>query len=94
MNSTAVIIGAMLISPLMGLLTAWVTSLATYDFPLFKRSIKNFTYAVIVSLLTSSIYFLITPLNEAHSELLARTSPSIYDVIIALFGGLAGYQLW
>lgn len=90
MNSTAVIIGAMLISPLMGPINGMGYSLATYDFPLFKRSIKNFTYAVIVSLLTSSIYFLITPLNEAHSELLARTSPSIYDVIIALFGGLAG----
>lgn len=89
-NSTAVIIGAMLISPLMGPINGMGYGLATYDFPLFRRSVKNFTYAVIVSLLTSSIYFLITPLNEAHSELLARTSPSIYDVIIALFGGLAG----
>lgn len=90
MNSTAVIIGAMLISPLMGPINGMGYSLATYDFPMFKRSVKNFTYAVFVSLITSSIYFLISPINEAHSELLARTSPSIYDVIIALFGGLAG----
>lgn len=90
MNSTAVIIGAMLISPLMGPINGMGYSLATYDFPLFRRSIKNFSYAVVTSLLTSSLYFFLSPLNEAHSELLARTSPSIYDVIIALFGGLAG----
>lgn len=90
MNSTAVIIGAMLISPLMGPINGMGYSLATYDFSMFKRAVKNFTYAVITSLITSTIYFLISPINEAHSELLARTSPSIYDVIIALFGGLAG----
>ncbi|MDD3779761.1 MAG: DUF389 domain-containing protein [Proteiniphilum sp.] len=90
MNSTAVIIGAMLISPLMGPINGMGYSLATYDFQLFRRSLKNFTFAVGVSLLTSSLYFLLSPLNEAHSELLARTSPTIYDVIIALFGGLAG----
>lgn len=90
MNSTAVIIGAMLISPLMGPINGMGYSLATYDFQLFRRAIKNFTYAVITSLITSTVYFLISPINEAHSELLARTSPSIYDVLIALFGGLAG----
>ncbi len=90
MNSTAVIIGAMLISPLMGPINGMGYSLATYDFPMLRRSLKNFTFAVGVSLLTSALYFLLTPINEAHSELLARTSPTIYDVIIALFGGLAG----
>lgn len=90
MNSTAVIIGAMLISPLMGPINGLGYSLATYDFKLLRRSVKNFSFAVGVSLLTSALYFLLTPVNEAHSELLARTSPTIYDVIIALFGGLAG----
>lgn len=90
MNSTAVIIGAMLISPLMGPINGIGYSLATYDFHLFRRSLKNLLYAVGVSLLTSSLYFLLSPINEAHSELLARTSPTIYDVMIALFGGLAG----
>jgi len=65
-------------------------SAATYDFPLFRRAVANFTFAVISSLVASTIYFAITPLSEAHSELLAQTSPSFYDVLIALFGGLAG----
>ncbi len=90
MNSTAVIIGAMLISPLMGPINGMGYSLATYNFQLFKKSINNFTFAVVVSLLTSAVYFFISPVSTAHSELLARTSPTIYDVIIALFGGAAG----
>ena len=90
MNSTAVIIGAMLISPLMGPINGMGYSLATYDFTLFKKAIKNFSFAVLVSLLTSALYFFISPVNSAHSELLARTSPTIYDVFIALFGGVAG----
>jgi len=90
MNSTAVIIGAMLISPLMGPINGMGYSIATYDWRLFHRSIKNFSFAVAVSLLTSTLYFTITPVNTAHSELLARTSPTIYDVFIAFFGGLAG----
>ncbi len=90
MNSTAVIIGAMLISPLMGPINGIGYSLATYDFALLQRSLKNYSFAVGVSLITSAVYFLLSPVNEAHSELLARTSPTIYDVIIALFGGLAG----
>lgn len=89
-NSTAVIIGAMLISPLMGPINGMGYSIATYDFPLFRRALKNFAFAVTASLTASTIYFSITPLSAAHSELLARTSPSIYDVIIALIGGLAG----
>ncbi len=90
MNSTAVIIGAMLISPLMGPINGVGYGLATYDFQLLKNSFINFAFAVIVSLLTSAFYFLISPVNTAHSELLARTSPTIYDVFIALFGGVAG----
>jgi uncharacterized hydrophobic protein (TIGR00271 family) len=90
MNSTAVIIGAMLISPLMGPINGMGYSIATYDFYLFRKSIKNFSFAIISSLLASTIYFALSPISTAHSELLARTSPTIYDVLIALFGGLAG----
>ena len=90
MNSTAVIIGAMLISPLMGPILGAGYSLATYDFGLLRRSLVNFAFAVVSGLVASTLYFLITPISEAHSELLARTQPNIYDVIIAFFGGLAG----
>lgn len=90
MNSTAVIIGAMLISPLMGPINGMGYALATYDFFLFRKALKNFAFAVGASLITSTIYFAVTPVNTAHSEILARTSPTIYDVLIALFGGLAG----
>lgn len=90
MNSTAVIIGAMLISPLMGPINGIGYSIATYNRDLFERSVKNLLFAVLVSLITSFLYFLITPVNTAHSELLARTRPTIYDVFIAFFGGLAG----
>lgn len=90
MNSTAVIIGAMLISPLMGPINGMGYSIATYDFPLFRMAFKNFAFAVATSLFTSMMYFIISPISTAHSELLARTSPTIYDVLIAMFGGLAG----
>jgi uncharacterized hydrophobic protein (TIGR00271 family) len=90
MNSTAVIIGAMLISPLMGPINGMGYSIATYNFPLFKKAFKNLSFAVIGSLIASTAYFAVSPISTAHSELLARTSPTIYDVIIALFGGLAG----
>ena len=89
-NSPAVIIGAMLISPLMGPINGIGYSLATYNFVLLRRSLKNFGFAVIASLVASMLYFALTPVASAHSELLARTAPTIYDVIIALFGGLAG----
>ncbi|WP_185153994.1 TIGR00341 family protein [Dysgonomonas sp. ZJ709] len=89
-NSTAVIIGAMLISPLMGPINGMGYSIAIYDFSLFKQSIKNFFFAILASLTASTIYFAITPMSTAQSELLARTTPTIYDVLIALFGGLAG----
>jgi uncharacterized hydrophobic protein (TIGR00271 family) len=90
MNSTAVIIGAMLISPLMGPINGMGYSIATYNFPLLQKSIRNFTFSVLASLFASTVYFFLSPISTAHSELLARTSPTIYDVIIALFGGLAG----
>ncbi len=89
-NSTAVIIGAMLVSPLMGPILGMGYSIATYDFALFKKAFVNYLFAVVAGLLTSATYFFVTPIYQAHSELLARTQPSIYDVIIALVGGLAG----
>ncbi|MEZ0453184.1 TIGR00341 family protein [Sphingobacterium thalpophilum] len=89
-NSTAVIIGAMLISPLMGPIVGAGFALGTFDFPLLKKSIKNLLIATLISLVVSFIYFLLSPFKEAQSELLARTSPNIYDVMIALFGGLVG----
>jgi len=90
MNSTAVIIGAMLISPLMGPINGIGYSIATYDLSLFRQALKNFTFAVVAGLLASTAYFAISPISTAHSELLARTSPTIYDVLIAFFGGMAG----
>ncbi len=89
MNSTAVIIGAMLISPLMGPIMGIGYSIATYDFVLLRSALKNLAFAVGASLIVSTLYFAISPVSTAHSELLARTSPTIYDVLIALFGGLA-----
>lgn len=89
-NSTAVIIGAMLISPLMGPIIGMGLAAGIYDFDLLRRSWRNFIVATLFSVLTAMFYFLITPLTEAQSELLARTSPTIYDVLIALSGGLAG----
>jgi uncharacterized hydrophobic protein (TIGR00271 family) len=90
MNSTAVIIGAMLISPLMGPINGMGYSIATYNYPLFRKALKNFGFAVAAGLIASTAYFAMSPVSTAHSELLARTSPTIYDVLIALFGGLAG----
>ncbi|GAA0878769.1 TIGR00341 family protein [Algoriphagus jejuensis] len=89
-NSTAVIIGAMLISPLMGPIMGIGMAAGINDFELLKRSIRNLGVAVFISILTSTIYFAITPISAADSELLARTEPTVWDVLIALFGGLAG----
>ena len=89
-NSTAVIIGAMLISPIMGPIWGVGLSIGTLDEELLRRSLRNFLIMVAISLVTSTLYFLISPLSEAQSELLARTRPTIFDVIIAFFGGLAG----
>lgn len=89
-NSTAVIIGAMLISPLMGPIVASGFALGIYDFELLKRALRNLFIATIASLLVSTLYFFISPFKEVQSELLARTSPNIYDILIAFFGGLVG----
>lgn len=89
-NSTAVIIGAMLISPLMGPIVGAGFALGTYNFPLLKKSFKNLLIATVVSLLVSGFYFYISPFKDVQSELLARTAPNIYDVLIAFFGGLVG----
>ncbi len=89
-NSTAVIIGAMLISPLMGPIVGAGMALAINDFALLKKALKNLLIATLIAMTVSTIYFFITPLRDAQSELLARTSPNIFDVLIALFGGLAG----
>lgn len=89
-NSTAVIIGAMLISPLMGPIMGFGLGLGIADFDLIKRSFRNFATATVFSVITSTLFFLISPISEAQSELLARTQPTVYDVLIAFFGGLAG----
>ncbi len=89
-NSTAVIIGAMLISPLMGPIMGVGLSVGLNDFELMKRSLKSFLITTLFSVTTATVFFLISPVAEGQSELLARTSPTIYDVFIALLGGLAG----
>jgi uncharacterized hydrophobic protein (TIGR00271 family) len=89
-NSTAVIIGAMLISPLMGPIIGAGFGLGVYDFNLLKRSLKNLLIATLVGLFVSTVYFYISPFKEVQPELLSRTSPNIYDILIAFFGGLVG----
>lgn len=89
-NSTAVIIGAMLISPIMGPIMGIGLSVGINDFELMKRSLKSYLIITAFSVITAAIFFLISPVAEGQSELLARTSPTIYDVFIALLGGLAG----
>lgn len=89
-NSTAVIIGAMLISPLMGPIMGVGLSVGLNDFELMKRSLKSFLITTVFSVVTATIFFLLAPIAGSQSELLARTSPTIYEVFIALFGGLAG----
>ena len=89
-NSTAVIIGAMLISPLMGPIIGMGLAVGINDISLLRTSAKNFAVATAISVLTATVYFLISPLSDASSELLARTSPTLYDVLIATCGGAAG----
>lgn len=89
-NSTAVIIGAMLISPLMGTIHATAYGTATSNSALAIRALLGFGMQIVISLIASTIYFSISPLSDATSELLARTQPTIWDVMIAICGGLAG----
>ena len=89
-NSTPVVIGAMLISPLMGPIMGAGFSIATNDIDTFKKSALNFMVMVLLSVLTSFLYFKLSPLSYASHELLSRTTPTFFDVMIAFFGGLAG----
>ncbi|MDR3937300.1 MAG: DUF389 domain-containing protein [Alistipes sp.] len=89
-NSAAVIIGAMLISPIMGPIMGIGLSLGINDFELLKKALRNYALMFIVAIITSTVYFLVSPLSSNSSELLARTVPTTYDVLIALFGGLGG----
>ncbi len=89
-NSAAVVIGAMLISPLMGPILGLGLSIGTNDFETLIKSLKNLGIAVMASLVTSTVYFLLTPFKEAQTELLARTMPTTMDVLVAFFGGIAG----
>lgn len=90
MNSTAVIIGAMLISPLMGGIMAVGYGIATNNLSLARRAAIGLAFQIFICIVSSTIYFAITPISTACSELLARTNPTIWDVIIAVCGGTAG----
>lgn len=89
-NSTAVVIGAMLISPLMGPIVGMGYGAAVSDIGLIRLALRNILVFIVISLITATLYFLITPLQQAQSELLARTQPTLWDVLIAFFGGSAG----
>ncbi len=89
-NSTAVIIGAMLVSPLMGPIIGMGLAVGINDFGLLSRALRNYLVATVVAVLTATVYFLVSPLQDTGSELLARTSPTLYDVLIAFMGGAAG----
>lgn len=89
-NSIPVIIGAMLISPLMGPIIGMGLAIGVEDFDLLKKGLLNISLAVLGSLIASAFYFTVSPQYEEASQLLARTTPSFYDILIALFGGAAG----
>ena len=89
-NSGALIIGAMLISPLMGPIAGIGLAIGTNDWPTLTRSLKSLASAVLISVIASTIYFLLTPFGEVQSELIARTRPNLLDVIVAILGGVAG----
>ena len=90
-NSIPVIIGAMLISPLMGPIVSMGLSLSIYDWGLMRRSFRNLLILTAISIIISALYFALSPITNAQSELLARTQPTIFDVLIAIFGGMAGF---
>lgn len=89
-NSTAVIIGAMLVSPLMSGILTMGYSLATSNLTMLRKAFVRFGIQVVISLITSTVYFMLSPLEVPTSEMIARTSPTLWDVLIALFGGIAG----
>lgn len=90
-NSIPVIIGAMLISPLMGPIVSVGVSLTIYDWEFMRRSFRNFLILTLIGIIISTIYFALSPINNAQSELLARTQPTLFDVLIAIFGGTAAF---
>lgn len=90
MNSVAVIIGAMLISPMMGAIIGIGYAISTNDFKFVKRAAVSLIIQIAISVITSSIYFMVSPISDTSSELLSRTMPTIWDVVIAMVGGLAG----
>jgi uncharacterized hydrophobic protein (TIGR00271 family) len=90
MNSTAVVIGAMLISPLMGPIIGIGYSIAINDLTLFIKSIKNFAVMVFLAIFTSTLYFWLSPLDSASAEIIGRTQPTLLDLFVAIFGGVAG----
>ena len=89
-SSTAVIIGAMLISPLMGSILASAYAIVSADYYLLRKHLIGFGMQIIISITASMIYFFLSPVKEPSAELIARTSPTFFDVLIAFFGGLAG----
>lgn len=88
LNSVAVIIGAMLISPLMGGIVATGYGMATYDAPFIRKSLFKLSFQIGLAILSAYTYFLITPLTSPTDEMLARTTPTIWDVVVALCGEL------
>lgn len=90
MNSVAVIIGAMLISPLMGGIVATGYGMATYDLHFIKISVRKLAFQVAFALITASLYFFLSPITTPSTEMISRTTPTLWDVLIALFGGIAG----
>ncbi len=90
LNSPAVIIGAMLISPLMSPILGIGLSVATNDYDTLIQSVKQFSVAIGIAIVTSTIYFKLTPLGDPTNEILSRTSPTLLDVLIGFFGGIAG----
>ncbi len=90
LNSPAVVIGAMLISPIMSPILAIGYGIATYNTDILKRGILYFIIQVVIAIVASTIFYMLSPIKTASEELIARTSPSFFDVLIALFGGIAG----
>lgn len=90
MSSTAVIIGAMLISPLMGSILASAYGNVSADYPLFTNHMVGFGLQIAISVAAAAIYFFLSPVKEPTAELLARTSPTFFDLLVAFFGGIAG----
>jgi uncharacterized hydrophobic protein (TIGR00271 family) len=90
MSSTAVIIGAMLISPIMGSILASAYGSVSNDYPLLRNHLSGFGMQIVISVAAATIYFFLSPVKEPTAELLARTSPTFFDLLVAFFGGIAG----